>query len=135
MDPIADDLLTIGTEAIGLIDVLPTSHSPEVSVGVATSLVLPGLLAKTRDDFQALLDLSTAGRTSASAVLSRVLLGTTVEFIYLTSGTRPQQEHRAVQFFAIAALDKMQQEVVEAAMKKRHAGGLYSEAASSSTRL
>jgi len=124
VDPNAIELRTVSREANELLELLPTVHSPQVWVGAATSLVLPGLLAKARDDFEALLELSMAGRTSASAAISRVLLEATIEFFYLTSGTRPQQEHRAAKFFAIAAVDKAQQSLVEQAMKKRHAARL-----------
>jgi hypothetical protein len=81
------------------------------------------MLAKARDDFTALLGLTVDGRTSASAAISRVLLETTIEFFYLTSGTRPQQEHKAAKFFAVAAVDKLEQTLVEGEMKKLHTAG------------
>lgn len=118
-------LRALSEEAISLFDLLPTVHSDEVRVGAATALVPPALLAKARDDFAALLEASMAGRTSASAMISRALLETTIAFFYLTSGTRPRQEHKTVRFIAVALVDEEQQSLTEEAMRARHEAGKY----------
>jgi hypothetical protein len=119
-------LHALGKEALVLIDVLPTVHSAGLRVGPATSLVLPALLAKTRDDLEALLEASMGNRTSACAMIGRATYESTVTFFYLTSGTLPGQEHKASRFLAVALVYEEQQRLVEEAMRRRHeAGGHY----------
>jgi hypothetical protein len=106
-------------EAIEIFELLPTVHAKGAAVGEAASLVLPALLAKARDDFEAILEATIAGRTSAGAMISRALLESTVDLFYLTSGVEADQERKAQHFLALVLTDQEQQRLVEEAMKQR----------------
>ncbi|MBN1837871.1 MAG: hypothetical protein JW820_18585 [Spirochaetales bacterium] len=63
-------------------------------------LVIPGLLAKTRDDFRALGDLTWQGCTSASYAVARLLIDETVDLFYLTTGEPEERKDRSARFLA-----------------------------------
>lgn len=102
----SDGLLDCHSKCQALAEALVPATDVHTLTNPGARLVLPALFAKARDDFAALLESTRTGHTSAAAAVCRALYDTVIDFYYMTSGSKEEQETRVNDLLARITIDQ-----------------------------